>query len=182
MSLDAFAQLFNGREENSLSGEGYKQAEQWLHENEKTAGKKALACIVFVEKPSEFVITGKLRKNKDKGDDKGMLNDKILPFLPKLDMMPDDPKSIAKRANWGNFKLINLSMIRRVAYMAIEDDLLPAENKLVANWKLRWGNKPSEQDYTRQGWIRAAEATKRIRKDQLNLFLRERELIRSERE
>jgi hypothetical protein len=180
LTLDEFAALFNGREENNLSGKGYTDAKSWLMTPAKDTLKKALACVIFSEKPATFLITGKSgnadRGKEVKNDNKGKLAVALKDYLPVLTQAPTDPKSVAKRAEWAEFSLINISMIRRVAFMAILDDMLPAENHIVKNWIARWGKPTREPDMNKPGWSKGDDATRAIRQTQVRAFLIERDI------
>jgi len=183
--LETFAQLFSGRHENNLSGEGLKQAVTWLNKDKDTIKKKAFACIAFTEKPADFIITGRSGPKVDstgalirqKNDGKEMLNKAIAKYLPMLDEMPDDPKSVAKREDWGDFALINISRIRRVAFWCILKNVLPDDEKLVKNFKARWGSDILEIDMGKPGWSKAAPKSAEIREKQINLFIAEYEQV-----
>jgi len=181
VSLDDLILLFNGRDENNLFGEGYKLAKAWLHEKENQKIKRAYACLTFIEKPPLYLITGVSKKDKDgaytQDDNKGHLDDKIIKYLPVLTAIPKDDDSKTKRQHWGQFKLINMSMIRRVAFIAIEDKILPDNIKIVANFKARWGDTISFIDDTKPGWDKITGETLLIRKKQYTMFTHERAIV-----
>ena len=179
-TLEDFAQMFAGRDKNDLSGEGLAQARAWLNKSPNLVEKKAYACIVFSEKPANFLITGKSgREDKQtvKNDGKAALNQAIHAYLPQLEEEPTDPESVKRRREWGNFKNINLSMIRRVAFDVLENGTVLSDHKIVSNWKARWGEKPSRQDPNKPGWVKAAPESRRIRDEQIKLYLAERRML-----
>jgi hypothetical protein len=122
---------------------------EFLFETVRDVKKKAYACIVFSDKPTKLLVTGKTRT--DKGDGVA-INPQILKYLPKF--TPEEQigvqaaivaNSPERRPDWyvaSQFANVNRTMCHRVALFCLEMDIDCGSVK--DQWISRYGGKPTE--------------------------------------
>jgi len=159
---EEFLALFNGKEQIGGAAEGYDRAHKFLKHAD--GERRALTCLVFYEKPVQFLATGKT-KSGEKGD--GTAVDKsVLSYLPQHS---DDTRPTSRNSlKFGEFSNVNFAMVRRVALLAIEYELLP--KKYIDQWKSNYGGSPSEVSFSGGKWSQMNPETWTIKKEGIRKF------------
>lgn len=136
---DFFA-LFNGKETISGHALGYEQAYKFIYEEEgEVCQKRMFSCVLFFEKPIQFLATGKTKKGK--GDGKAV-DKKLLEYLP---ILSDDEIALFEKPRdkkkFGAFICVNFTKVRRVALLAVEKNWL--KHDVVNQWIKGYGGRPT---------------------------------------
>jgi hypothetical protein len=167
-----FISLFSGKMDIHGGDLGFRKAMEWLQEGSNTLAK-IIACIVVSEKPTALLATGKTKTKKGDGV---AANEELMNFLPKLsteekDQMLNSDKEAYRmyeksRRTWGAFADINVSMVRRVAYMALEH-VDSTRSKIINQWFLKWRVRPHDIVDTNPVFVGCTKETVEIRMAQL---------------
>jgi hypothetical protein len=164
-----FLKLFNGKEGIAGKQQGYDDAVDWLEEGH--AKRKIFTCIVFYEKPVEFLATGKT-KSSGKGDGK-KVEDKLAEYLP----MHEGPlqKEVAERdpKRYGVFTKVNFTMVRRVALLSLQKGW--AEDDTRHQWEVAYGGRPTAINFDNAKWHSMQKETREIKQEGIKAFQDERE-------
>jgi len=164
-----FLKLFNGKEGIAGKSQGYDDAVEWLEEGH--AKRKIFTCIIFYEKPVEFLATGKT-KTSGKGDGK-KVEDKLAEYLPhhegslQKEVAERDPK------RYGVFAKVNFTMVRRVALLALQKGW--AEDNTRHLWEVAYGGRPMAINFDNAKWHSMAKETREIKEEGIRAFQDERE-------
>jgi len=122
---DEFYEKFHGADEIFGKGKAFELMDKFLEDARKPLKlvKVFIACVVFMCKPTRYTLEG--RKTKYDNPTSQMVDDEIAKYLPrhadKAAMQEASNEAMEKRQHWPEaFKLINTTMIRRVAFLALE--------------------------------------------------------------
>jgi hypothetical protein len=152
VDLSEFYKLFHGAEEISGSGESFEKAKEHILSSSSTeeAVRKIVACIVFMEKPTKYLLQGKSQK-EDKGGQ--VVESPISTYLPKHANIPvgktpeEDMEIQTKRNSYpAAFQKVNFTAVRNVAYMALEAQYKLASTPIcrqTVQWIASYGGPPS---------------------------------------
>jgi hypothetical protein len=161
-TIDAqFLGLFNGKEQIGGSQQAYLQIREFL--NQGAATRKMVTCLIFYEKPVQFLATGRTRAGSGDGI---AVNGDLLRYLPQH----DDENAYRERteAKFGLFRKVNFTMVRRIALLALEYDRLPRD--MLRSWEAAYGGKPRTLDFSIGRWTQMDEETRRIKREGINRF------------
>jgi hypothetical protein len=138
LTEEDFMAMFKGKDTFGPTGEGWESAWQWLTTgSQKVILRKAKLSITFLEKPRLFLITG---RTKDGAGDGEGIDQRLSIICPKL----EEGSTVGpKRNNWGQWKNVNFSCMRRAAYLAITSSYFKKQD-FVIKWKMIYGNAPDE--------------------------------------
>jgi hypothetical protein len=186
--FDLFLALFNGLDKIGGTGENLVKAIEFIKLNESVAREVIYACSVFSTKPPNLLVTGLTKSGREV--DSGPVDQSIAKFLPKLsaadkanwDKTTQD-KHDEHRAKWGEFKNVNLSMIRNIFYLCSELMISDKQNDVIKNWIKRNNGRPSKinldlKEYTKDDLskmepdMRAKKITASILQESLTKFMR----------
>jgi hypothetical protein len=160
MSLDQqFLSLFNGKDQVSGHAEGYRQAHEWIKEGGNQQ-RKMFACVIFFEKPVQFLATGRTRVT-NKGDGTGV-NQDIIRYLPSLTQELKNALPVPRSPEkYGAFIDVNFSKVKRVAMLAIQKQWL--NHALVDQWIKGYGGLPTEYNLLAPKWVKMDHDTRLIK-------------------
>jgi hypothetical protein len=133
-----FLDLFHGKDQVSGHGEGYTLAYNWLKE-QKNKRKTMFSCLIFYEKPIQFLAHGRTRNGKGDGE---AVDKSILKYLPQLDASQiKDLEKEREHDKYGAFINVNFTMVRRIALMTVEMSWLV--DPIVPQWTKGYGGIPT---------------------------------------
>jgi hypothetical protein len=169
MSIDqTFINLFKGKDTISGRSAGYNAVKVWLEKGNRQ--KKMFTCLVFYEKPIQFLATGQTAEKEGKtakGDGEKVASS-LTEFLPLHEESTLSDLEARTEAKYGAFKRVNFSMVRRVALLSVQKAWLV--NPLVDQWIQRYGGRPSVVNYSNSVWKSMHEETHDIKKLGLDQF------------
>jgi hypothetical protein len=176
---EKFSSYFNGKDRISGGGEGWNKMFSFLFSDLDYVKHRAYACIVFSEKPTRLLVTGKTATGKGDGV---AINSKIARYLPKFTEDENTAMQVAlaanapeKRPDWFNasvFAKINRTMCHRVALFCLETDIDCGSVK--TQWLERYGGPPSGVSEENATIRNMAPETRRIFMARINKFKEER--------
>jgi len=150
---DTFYDLFGGAEEIYGHGKSFALMDAYLGSAAKPEKliKVMTACLVFHSKPTRYLLEG--RKKKDDVQAGQIVDTGIAKYLPKHEQSVYDQEATdemkAKRASWTQeFKSINMTMIRNIAFLSLEIDHMLSGGHLSSQtfqWLQKYGNKTPSQ-------------------------------------
>jgi hypothetical protein len=153
---DWIKNYFQGKEEYGSKLKSYQALVEFFEglqkakANPRVVFESISACIIMLDHPAKFVITGQAKT----GVGASKLADEVSDVLPKLTAEEkanwEDPQSRAfdeKRKGWGAFTEINLTKVRMIALAGRQylSDFLPQAKRSNAYW----GSRPLEYDFDR---------------------------------
>jgi len=154
-----FEQLFNGKYDVSTPSLAFDAAFNYLET--VNARRSAQACVIFATKPLVYLVTGLTKQLK--GDNIGV-SVKLLKLLPHLPSENWSSITSLARKKLGTWAYLNMSMIRRIAYMYIET--FP-EEVICKQWIKLYGGSPNSIRVVKG---KGSETTKRILLENLTQF------------
>lgn len=107
------------------------------------------ACILFMEKPVDLLITGRSKKmTAGNLAEKGKVDVATAAFLPKLTATELGARTAqqvtdmtTRRAAWPNeFKNVNMSKVKRIALLGLQ--LSPKYTKVMKEWRKVYSGRP----------------------------------------
>jgi hypothetical protein len=149
-SEDEVLALMNGLDALEGSGEGWVQATQWFQGQSQDLQKHIMnACVTFLDKPPSLLTSGETKTGRSANE--ARFDESLSLLLPKHseDQEFKNLKGKDARANWGPYRLINISMINRIALLGLE---CAFDCKQVASWRRKYGGSPSAKNMSSRGW------------------------------
>jgi hypothetical protein len=152
--------------------EGYRNVKTWLESGNRA--RKMYSCIVFYEKPIQFLSTGRTseKENKPAKGDGVKVENNVLDYLPVHTDATLTDLAARTDTKYGTFKKVNFSMVRRVALLAIQKGWLQHER--IEEWKNCYGGIPTQITYTATSWDKMSDETLRIKKMGIQQFVEDR--------
>jgi hypothetical protein len=166
---DEFIKFFNGKEGIAGKAKGYDDAVEWLEDGAHK--RKIFTCIVFYEKPIEFLSSGKTKDGK-KGDGK-KVDDKLINYLPMHAGELQEEVAAREIKKFGAFAKVNFTMVRRIALLALQKGW--AEEGMAKQWEVAYGGTPMKITFDNSKWNGMADETKKIKQEGIQMFKDERE-------
>jgi hypothetical protein len=145
-----FWSLFAGKEKLGSRGESALNALSFLQKNSVKARKIINACIVFANKPSSFLTTGKTRSGKGDGR---TVSVNLIKYLPQLTadeiahMTESSRVKMSEKRSRGpeEFANINMGQVRTICFLAAEMVGESNRDEMLKAWFKVHLVKPSEQ-------------------------------------
>jgi hypothetical protein len=132
-------------DEISGTGVSWAKAVEFIltAKDEKEFKMRKYACLILGAKPPAFLIEGKTAT----GAVMTKIDESIARFLPMLD--GSDVESMAegdqvnfnrKRENWGPFKMVNMSCVKKICLMVLQKD--PGFSRRCSEFVSKYGDTP----------------------------------------
>jgi len=163
----AFLALFNGKDSISGRALGYQQAKAWLDQGDKV--RKMLTCLVFYEKPIQFLATGRTAGGKGDGNH---VDVQLVRYLPQHDATTEGDLLDRLDTKFGAFKRVNFSMVRRVALLAVQKEWIQGNH--TRQWVQAYGGRPSQVQYDSSKWMGMTTESFRIKREGIVAFVEDR--------
>lgn len=150
-AFDTFMGTFQGYHTLGGDGAAWTETAAWFGALADDIKLKVLnSCIIFMEKPTQFLVTGKTKAMMTAGTmAKPVVDVSVALYLPKIsdadiaamDVM-DKAKMDKNRLTWPDeFKKINTSRIRRVALLGLQ--LCTRKTDLMDKWYVLYQGRPA---------------------------------------
>jgi hypothetical protein len=180
-TMDEFYALFNGKEDIRGGGRNWELTKAHLDTLRQPLiiNKCVAACMVFFEKPKEFLILGRSR-NQGSGDGRG-IGESVYGILPMLSETDYEAMrtSLDRDARRGydlrqrypeRARKLNFSMIKRIALIGAQKMSHDTTIKIFQQWWRAYnGLRPDEVIIT-LAMCGGNSETLRIKKDQFDQF------------